>query len=202
MLTDRTRYRVTGTIFLLALAAIILPMLFDGDGLEPLELPPLPAAEIDVSTIDAVGDEVVPDFAATIAARDKMLAETDTEGYRVETGVRIGEPVLAAEHELLDMPANAWAVQVGSFAEHARAIALRNRLRADGYDALTSNMQTSMERSMEAPNEGSTEGSMERQDKLTRVAVGPLIDREDADRLRAELSDRYGFDGMVVRFGY
>ena len=41
MLNDRTRYRVTGTIFLLALAAIVFPMLFDGDGLEPLELPPL-----------------------------------------------------------------------------------------------------------------------------------------------------------------
>ena len=84
------------------------------------------------------------------------------------------------------MPADAWAVQVGSFAEHDRAIALRDRLRSDGYDALASNMKT----------------SMEKPDKLTRVAVGPMIDREDADRLRVELSDRYGLDGMVVRFGY
>lgn len=186
MLNDRTRYRVTGTVFLLALAAIVFPMLFDGDGLEPLELPPLAETEIDVTAVEAVRHEPVPDFAPTIAARDELLAETDAEGYRVETGVRIGEPVLAGEDEPLDMPADAWAVQVGSFAEHDRAVALRDRLRSDGYDALASNMKT----------------SMEQPDKLTRVAVGPMIDREDADRLRAELSDRYGFDGMVVRFGY
>ena len=186
MLNDRTRYRITGTIFLLALAAIVFPMLFDGDGLEPLELPPLAETEIDVSAVEAVRNEPVPDFAPTIAARDELLAETDAEGYSVETGVRIGEPVLAVEDEPLKMPADAWAVQVGSFAEHDRAIALRDRLRSDGYDALASNMKT----------------STEKPDKLTRVAVGPMIDREDADRLRAELSDRYGLDGMVVRFGY
>lgn len=186
MLNDRTRYRVTGTIFLLAVAAIVFPMLFDGDGLEPLELPPMQGTEVDVSPVEAVRDEPVPDFAPTIAARDELLAETDAEGYSLETGVRIGEPVLAGEDEPLEMPADAWAVQVGSFAEHDRAIALRDRLRSDGYDALASNMKQ----------------SVERPDKLTRVAVGPMIDREDADRLRAELSDRYGLDGMVVRFGY
>lgn len=186
MLNDRTRYRVTGTIFLLAVAAIVFPMLFDGDGLEPLELPPLQETEIDLSPVEAVRNEPVPDFAPTIAARDELLAETDAEGYSLETGVRIGEPVLAGEDEPLEMPADAWAVQVGSFAEHDRAIALRDRLRSDGYDALASNMKQ----------------SMERPDKLTRVAVGPMIDREDADQLRGELSDRYGLDGMVVRFGY
>lgn len=186
MLNDRTRYRITGTIFLVAVAAIVFPMLFDGDGLEPLELPPLPEQEIDVSALQQMQDAPVPDFASTIAARDEMLAETDAEGYRSETGVRIGEPVLAAEDEPVEMPVDAWAVQVGSFAEHERAVALRDRLRSDGYDVLLSNMK-------EAIGE---------RDKLTRVAVGPMIDREDADRLKTELSNRYGFDGMVVRFGY
>ena len=32
---EMTRYRVTGTIVLVSLATIFLPMLFDGDGLEP-----------------------------------------------------------------------------------------------------------------------------------------------------------------------
>ena len=72
--------------------------------------------------------------------------------------------------------------QVGSFAEYERAIALRDRLRSDGYDALLSNMK--------------------KPDRLTRVAVGPMIDREDAEGLKAELADRYDFDSMVVRFGY
>ena len=183
MLNDRTRYRVTGTVFLLALAAIFFPMIFDGDGLEPLELPPVPEEHIDVSAVEAVQDEPVPDFASTIAGRDELLAETDPEGYRVETGVKIGEPVIAAEDEPIEMPADAWAVQVGSFREYERAIALRDRLRSDGYDALLSNMK--------------------KPDRLTRVAVGPMIDREDADRLKTELTDRYDdFDAMVVRFGY
>ena len=197
MLNEQTRYRVTGTVFLLALAAIFFPMLFDGDGLEPSELPPLPEEHIDVSPVEAVLDEPVPDFTSTIAGRDELLAETDAEGYRRETGVRIGEPVIVAEDaeeaegaadaeeaedDPIEMPADAWAVQVGSFAEYERAITLRDRLRSDGYDALLSNMK--------------------KQDKLTRVAVGPMIDRDDADRLKVELSDRYAFDPMVVRFGY
>ena len=182
MLNDRTRYRVTGTVFLLALAAIFFPMLFDGDGLEPLELPPLPEQHVDVSAAEAVRSEPSPDFTSTIAGRDELLAETDPEGYRRETGVRIGEPVLAQPDDPMEMPADAWAVQVGSFAEYERAIRLRDRLRSDGYDALLSNMK--------------------KPDRLTRVAVGPLIDRDDADRLEVELSDRYEIDAMVVRFGY
>ncbi len=186
MLNEQTRYRVTGSVFLLALAAIFFPMLFDGDGLEPLELPPLPEQEIDVSAAEAVQNEPLPDFASTIAGRDELLAETDAEGYRRETGVRFGEPVLAAADEPLEMPADAWAVQIGSFAAYERAIALRDQLRSDGYDALFSNVKT----------------GNEKPDKLTRVAVGPMIDREDADRLKAELTDRYGLDAMVVRFAY
>lgn len=182
MLNDRTRYRVTGTVFLLAVAAICFPMLFDGDGLEPLALPPVPEQHIDVSAAEAVQDEPVPDFTSTIAGRDELLAETDPEGYRLETGVKIGEPVIVAEDEPIEVPADAWAVQVGSFAEYERAIALRDRLRSDGYDALLSNMK--------------------KPDRLTRVAVGPMIDREDAEGLKAELADRYDFDSMVVRFGY
>ncbi len=35
----------------------------------------------------------------------------------------------------------------------------------------------------------------------TRVAVGPMIDRADADRLERELEKRYGMDVIVVVFG-
>ena len=186
MLNEQTRYRVTGSIFLLALAAIFFPMLFDGDGLDPLELPPLPHREIDVSAVEAVRDEPPPDFASTIAGRDDLLQDMDDEGYRRATGVRIGEPVLAGEDERLEMPADAWAVQVGSFAAYERAVALRDQLRSDGYDALFSNARK----------------GNEKPDKLTRVAVGPMIDREDAVRLKAELTDRYELEAMVVQFAY
>ena len=186
MLNEQTRYRVTGSIFLLALAAIFFPMLFDGDGLDPLELPPLPHREIDVSAVEAVRDEPPPDFASTIAGRDDLLQDMDDEGYRRETGVRIGEPVLAGEDERLEMPADAWAVQVGSFAAYERAVALRDQLRSDGYDALFSNARK----------------GNEKPDKLTRVAVGPMIDREDAVRLKEELTDRYELEAMVVQFAY
>ena len=186
MLNEQTRYRVTGSIFLLALAAIFFPMLFDGDGLDPVELPPLPEQQIDVSAVEAAQSEPPPDFASTIAARDELLADMDDEGYRRETGVKIGEPVLTGEDEPLEMPADAWAVQVGSFAAYERAVALRDQLRSDGYDALFSNVKK----------------ENEKPDKLTRVAVGPMIDREDAVRLKAELADRYELDAMVVQFAY
>ena len=63
MLTEQTRYRVTGAVFLVALAAIFLPMLFDGDGIAPLDLPDLPRPEIE--RLEPVH---VPDTAPTLAA--------------------------------------------------------------------------------------------------------------------------------------
>jgi cell division septation protein DedD len=35
----------------------------------------------------------------------------------------------------------------------------------------------------------------------TRVAIGPMVDRDDAIKLERELEKRYGMDVIVVVFG-
>ncbi len=178
MLTDRTRYRLTGTIFLAAVAAVLLPMVFDGEGVEPLHLDALPPADFEVER------ELTPppDMTAALQARRELRAAIGEDGYARDTGTRLGEPVLLAEQD--DAAADRkWAVQVASFAQPENATALRDRLLGDGYAAFLSNVKRDGE-------------------AATRVAVGPLINRDDAARLEAELDGRYDLDAVVVRFSY
>ena len=197
MLTEQTRYRVTGTIFLVALAAIFVPMLFDEEP-SPLIAPePGLAPEPDVTP----DDSPAPDMTRVVEAGERLAGAVDADGYARETGTRFGEPVLVPEPAVVapqaaaqdgaapprqdDSPeeAPAWAVQVGSYEDPNNAAAQRDRLRADGYSALVSNYRR---------------GDV----RATRVAVGPLISREQAAQLEAELERRYGLDAVVTRFAY
>lgn len=188
MLTERNRYRLTGAIFLIAVAAVILPMLFDGEGVAEIEVPPVPPADFHVER-----DELPPpDMSAALQARRELRETIDEDGYAVATGTRIGEPVLTSADQRdgsdeapTPDPANPddskWAVQVASFSQAENATAQRDNLLGDGYAAFLS--------------------SVKRQEEIvTRVAVGPLINRDDAEALRHELNQRYQFQAVVVRF--
>lgn len=176
MLTDQTRYRLTGLVFLLAVAAIFLPMLFDGDGVEPMQLDPLPAADIEVERDVAPA----PDMTPVMAARDALKEVVDEDGYARDTGTRFGDAVLLEDDADADADLK-WAVQVASFSQQENADRLIQRMRSDGYAAFVSNVKQSGE-------------------PAARVAVGPLIERDAAVRLKAELDRRYDFEAVVVRF--
>ena len=176
MLTDRTRYRLTGTIFLVAVAAVAIPILFDGAGVEPMHLEPLEPTDFTVRP----DTTPPPDIAPALAARRELEAEIDVDGFDIETGTRIGEVGLLPDDG--DGSGDLkWAVQVASFERRENANARRAALLADGYEAFLS----------EAKRDGRI---------TTRVAIGPLIDRDDAVRLRSELVGRYAEDAVIVRF--
>ena len=182
-LSEQTRHRVTGTVFLLAVAAIVLPMLFDE---EPPELEqPYPAAPEELAV--QPDPSPAPDMNELAEAAGRLVDSVDADGFATDTGVRLGEPVLSPEApaQPAASPAEtslepAWAVQVGAFAELANAEAQRERLRADGYAALMSTIRSASGES-------------------TRVAVGPIISREDAAALELELERRYNLDAVVRR---
>ncbi len=71
-----------------------------------------------------------------------------------------------------------FAVQVGAFAKAADALALRDRLRAAGFSAFTETVAT---------DKGT----------LTRVRVGPALDRAEAEQLKAQVKSKSGIDGIV-----
>ena len=71
-----------------------------------------------------------------------------------------------------------FAVQLGAFSQAADANALRDKLRAGGFSAFVEQVNT---------DKGT----------LSRVRVGPVASRADADRLKAQVSAKVGVDGMV-----
>lgn len=194
---EQTRYRLTGAVFLLALASIVLPMVFDGSGVrvqqvQPIDvdLPRLPsAAELDALQINE--QETQAAQAEIAAAR----ARFDDEGYAVADGTRLGDPelrdpsVTAADAEAgVGSPAPPptggarainWAVQLASFSDPANAQAFRDRLNGDGHQAwLSSSKQNGTLR--------------------TRVAIGPLQNKASAESLVTKVSKRYDVEAIIV----
>jgi DedD protein len=192
--TEQNRYRLTGAIFLIAVAVIVLPMLFDGKGLESTTVPEPPANTLETEPtpeMDPLPDE-------TFARSQELRESVDADGFAKDTSTRVGQPVLtevepvAAESD--DSPGTltrapessasagtAFGIQLGSFAERTKAVALRDRARNDGYPVFLSEAK-------------------QKDQVVTRVAVGPYVDRKEAERLRDELSARYALKAMVVGF--
>ena len=71
-----------------------------------------------------------------------------------------------------------FAVQLGAFSNVADANALRDRARAAGLSAFVQSVQT---------DKGT----------LTRVQVGPVADRDAAERLKAQVAAKLGINGFV-----
>lgn len=180
VLTEQTRYRVTGAVFLLAMAGILLPMLFDGGGIESIDLPSLKPTNMAVPAV-----ETPPDMTAVLADADTLRDEVDNDGFLSGSGGRVGEPILIPEAAAEQDPSaiDAWAVQVASFSQRNNAVALRDKLLGDGYQAMLSSHR-------------------DFDNVRTRVAVGPFVNKDDAGNLQTELAERYGLDAMVVRFSH
>ena len=184
---ELTRYRVTGGIFLASIAIIFLPMLFDGDGLEPGESLDPDAFDVRQAVETLHFSEVIPEarsedpeLKAALDERQVFREVIDDEGYLKSNGTRIGDPVLSIE----DTDTLIWAVQIGSFDKSANATALRDRLLQDGYSAWLSNVR----------NFGADR---------TRVAVGPMLLRTDAVAMQEELISRYdGLEALIVGFSH
>lgn len=85
-------------------------------------------------------------------------------------------PVVAPA--VADAPKTGFAVQVGAFAAANEATALRDRLRSAGFNAFTESVKT---------DKGT----------LTRVRVGPAMNRAEADALKAQVKAKSGIDGIV-----
>ena len=78
---EQTRYRVTGSLFLLAVAVIVFPMLFDGEGLPPVEIEPLSVERVTPTVMRR--EDVAP--ATDLLERSAELsAQVDEEGFLTE----------------------------------------------------------------------------------------------------------------------
>lgn len=175
---DTKRFRITGSIFLLAILVIVLPMLFDGDGLPTVEIEAIPEVAPDTR------NEPEPAPAPPVLAENpyvekiaELEATVDEDLFSTEHGTQVGEPVLSAP----DGDTERWAVQVGSFSSEDRALALRQELRDDGYDAFISAVKK--------------DGKV-----MIRVAVGPYLEGAAAEKVRRQLAAGKVPDARVMAF--
>jgi cell division septation protein DedD len=123
--------------------------------------------DIDARVIALDADEAAPATPAAPAATATAPA------------AKPAEPAPAAPEPPKQAAANVgFAVQLGAFSKPAEATVLRDRVRAAGMNAFTDTVQTD-------------------KGMLTRVKAGPVLNRADADKLRAQVKAKLGIDGMV-----
>jgi len=186
-----TKQRVVGTVVLLSLALIFLPLLFDGEGsYQPTirsRIPEAPVVDImpepqpQRPAIEA--DRLPPQASATTPAADIQLDDTGPE----PTDITVVEETVPEQSEYIPPALNelslpqGWSVRLGVFSNPENASNLKQQLLDAGYRAYT----------RELPG---------RENSVTGVFVGPHIERLDANRLRSQLQDEFELEAMVVPF--
>ena len=191
-----TRYRLIGTIFLLSLAAIFLPMIFDApapslqDNASTSDLEDTqtfenvdPRAEVESLIAQMAQDQEAMDQAfADSKLQDKVedIRETvDPDGYWVDNGTRFGEPILLPIRE----ETGVFAVQLATFDEEVNARKFREQLLGDGEEAFISQYK---------------QRGISGEKIRYRVAVGPMLSHTLAKEKRISYSQIYGVEPIVV----
>ena len=202
--------RVVGTIVLLALALIILPQLFDGEGSyqpqvqsriperpiitllpEPQQVrpamvgdsqsPSVTAAAQDESTEPSHSTEASMPTGRAVSDNASELAEVSSEARSEASATTVSTETASRPTLNASGLPEGWVVQLGTFGDIDNASKLLADLLAKGYKAYE-------RRSVRDAREMST------------ILVGPVIDRAEADRLLAELAAALDLKPLIKRY--
>ena len=185
------KQRVVGTVVLLALALIFLPLVLDGDGnYQPtinsripytpvVDFMPQPVPErpvIDADTLQqaqavAAPEVAIPTNSAAQSGAAQPSEQTPQESQEIASGPALDE---------LGLP-EGWSVRLGVFSNTENAENLTQRLLSAGYRAYSREMPGA-------------------QGIVTGVFVGPQVERIEANLLKEQLQDEFQLAGLVVRF--
>lgn len=174
-MTERTRNRIIGGVFLASLLIIVVPMFFDKPMKLDVDIPPMEQADLDHFEPPILD---VPNT-RQIDQAEQAVSSVVEDGYLVETGNRVGEPVLIFNAD----EATQWAVQLASFSNLENAEGLKATVESDGHIAWISS-------------------AMVNKNRVHRVVAGPYIKREDAQNSISQFHDSYQVDPIVVGFDY
>lgn len=192
-----------GSVVLIALALIILPVIFDGQGSYEGEItsripdapiietltPPIPTRPVvlsqqpDFSTDSSISPQ--PQVADDQAVADVVDASAEDAAAAEENlaAVVTSQPSFVREAPELgaDGLPQGWSVRLGTFSDARNAQALLEKLLDAGYKAY----QKELERE---------------QGVLTAVLVGPWLDRSRVDQYQKELQAQFQLAGIVERY--
>lgn len=194
-MSNQLKARILGFIVLASLAIIFLPWIFDGTGVKErkqmdMETPTVPEmpeivvnqptrAQLDSPLSDPA--PIKPEL--TPIEKDPVIEKASTSVKESAAAEKLEKTTpkltLADEKPALDQEGIpvAWTLQLASFQDKANAENLRLLLIKKGYKAY----------------------SRER-DGLSKVFVGPDIQRTQIEKLRAELKKEFKLDGLILRF--
>ena len=166
---DGLKQRLIGAIVLVVLAVIFLPLLFNGGDQDPasiaVAIPPKPEApKLDLKP---------PQEPVKPQARASDIAQQAEQ--------TISDQVVVDEQQL---PVS-WSLQMASFKDKAKAQALRDKLRDQGYNSYINY----------AFGKEASAG-----DQFARVLIGPELDRKSIEDLRIKLNKALKLNGQVVRY--
>ena len=204
---EATKQRIVGTVVLLALGLIFLPIVFDGQGSyqtpvssripDPPAVPILPEPEVQRPTIitesELSADPVQVDASDdSSAVADSGDAEQEPQPQSVtepaeqtDSGVEVVESQPDFDREAPQLGADGlpqgWVVRLGTFADNSNASTLVTRLQNSGYKAYSRNVVND-------------------QGTLTAVFVGPWLQREQVEEYQRQLQEEFQLSGMIVRY--
>lgn len=180
------RNRLTGGLAFLALLAVFVPALFDGEGLTPAQ--PVPAIYLDLkddfktesSPIDSSAEQW-EFWQVAEELRDKISASRLTNDYLQAEGGTVGQSTSESDlagtaFDSQGIPV-AWAVQVAAFSGREEAVRLKEQL--DGHAYLQEGGHTAY--LSHGPSEEDAR-------VLYRVAIGPFLDRREAVMVQSVLA--------------
>lgn len=190
---DGLKQRIIGAIVLVIAAVVFLPMLLSGqdetvrvevEAPEPPEMDPTPIAR--AAPVELAEPEQLPDIPPSVPdpVDPPRPSEPDMPPEPTVAAPPAAPAVSQPPEPAIPEPADVegdWVVQLGSFSSAENASALSEKLRTQGYNAYTVPSQVNGK-------------------SITRVFVGPVVDRDGANRLRDELARRSGSKGMVVAY--
>ncbi|MBL4834827.1 MAG: SPOR domain-containing protein [Pseudomonas sp.] len=181
---DKLKQRLIGALVLIVAAVVFLPMLLSGqDETVRVEVEVPDAPVMDESKIETAAPIELPDpepVAAMPPPAEAVDAPVPAEPVPAPVPATPPQPAPAVTAPAVTDGGN-WVVQLGSFSAAANAQSLRETLVSQGYNAYT----------LSARVDGG---------EITRVFVGPLRDREAANKLRDELAKRHGMNGLVTAY--
>jgi DedD protein len=180
-----TKQRIVGTVVLLALALIFLPIIFDGQGSYQNQISSrIPATP--VLPILAEPQQVRPVIiAAATEAEPAPTANSETTPEPAASRVEVSTSEAAFTRDIPSLDSSGlpqgWSIRLGSFSDVSNAIALLERLQAAGYKAYTRAIASE-------------------QGALTGVFVGPWLERSRVQDYQERLQQEFQLAGMVVRY--
>ena len=197
---DRTqlKHRLVGAIVLVALGVIFIPMILTTDDEftisdtnipakpaelqqlgamsipEPIATTPKPALEAQIE--DAHTPQGTPDTATTPVSPSTPAATEPKPAQ--ESAAKPADTAIASKRDEAGN-SRAWVVQVASFTDRDKALALRDRLRKAKYPSFVESVAV-------------------KNTKLFRVRVGPVVRRENADEWQKKIAREFKVKDALV----